>query len=158
AGEVDPAAVKAAVGRAFGAWKVPGAALAATPAPPASPARKLVVVNRKDSVQSLFIVGRLVPTITEPDYFPLLVANTLYAGAFGSRLVQNIREDKGYTYSPQGRLQAFQKTGVLRVRADVRTDVTAGTLLEIDYELGRMGATSPTDDELARAKRYQTGL
>jgi len=158
AGEIDPAAVKATVGRVFGTWKVAGSAIAPPPAPPASASRRLVVVNRKDSVQSLFLVGRLVPTVTEPDYYPLLVANTLYAGAFGSRLVQNIREDKGYTYSPQGRLQAFQKTGVLRVRADVRTDVTAGTLLEIDYELNRMGATSPGDEELARAKRYQTGL
>jgi predicted Zn-dependent peptidase len=158
AGEVDPAAVKATVGRVFGTWKAEGPALAPPPAPAASPGQKLVVVNRKDSVQSLFIVGRLVPTVTQPDYFPLLVANTVYAGAFGSRLVQNIREDKGYTYSPQGRLQAFEKTGVLRVRADVRTDVTAGTLLEIDYELGRMGATSPSEEELARAKRFQTGL
>jgi predicted Zn-dependent peptidase len=158
AGEVDPVAVKAMVGRAFGGWKVEGPALTPTPAPGPSPGRKLVVVSRKDSVQSLFIVGRLVPTVTEPDYFPLLVANTLYAGAFGSRLVQNIREDKGYTYSPQGRLQAFQRTGVLRVRADVRTDVTAGTLLEIDYELDRLGATNPGAEELARAKRYQTGL
>ena len=157
-GDVDAAAVSAAVTRFFGPWKATGEAPGATPAPPAASARRLLVVNRPGSVQSLILMGRPVATTTDPAYFPLLVANTICAGSFGSRLTENIREDKGYTYSPRGSIAARQKGGLLTVQADVRTEVTAAALLEMFYELDRMGATPPTDEELSRAKRYQGGL
>jgi len=86
------------------------------------------------------------------------VANTICAGSFGSRLTENIREDKGYTYSPRGGIAARQKGGLLTVQADVRTEVTAAALLEMFYELDRMGATPPSEEEMSRAKRYQGGL
>jgi predicted Zn-dependent peptidase len=157
-GNVDAAAVTAAVNRAFGTWKGTGSAPEPTPASPAAGARKLVVVPRPGSVQSQILMGRPVVTVTDPQYFPLLVANTICAGSFGSRLTENIREDKGYTYSPGGTVQARQKGGLLTVRADVRTEVTGASLLEMFYELDRMAATVPADEELSRAKRYQTGL
>jgi predicted Zn-dependent peptidase len=157
-GDVDAAAVNAAVSRFFGPWKGTGDAPAQTPAPPAAAARRLLVVNRPGSVQSQILMGRPVATVTDPQYYPLLVANTICAGSFGSRLVENIREDKGYTYSPGGGVQARQKGGLLTVRADVRNEVTGAALLEMFYELDRMGATSPTEEELSRAKRYQGGL
>jgi zinc protease len=115
-------------------------------------------VNRPGSVQSLILAGRPTVTATEPEYYPLLVANTIFSGSFSSRLVRNIREDKGYTYSPRGAVVAREAGGLLRVRADVRNEVTGASTLEIFYELDRMGATSPTADELSRAKRYQAGL
>jgi predicted Zn-dependent peptidase len=118
----------------------------------------LLVVNRPGSVQSQILLGRPVATVTDPAYYPLLVAHTICAGSFGSRLTENIREDKGYTYSPGGGVQARAQGGLLTVRADVRTEVTAAALLEVFYELDRMGATAPTTEELSRAKRYQGGL
>jgi zinc protease len=157
-GDVDAAAVNAAVTRFFGAWKGTGEAPAPTPASPGASPRRLFVVNRPGSVQSQILMGRPVVTSTDPAYYPLLVANTICAGSFGSRLTENIREDKGYTYSPGGGVQARQKGGLLTVRADVRTEVTAASLLEMFYELDRMGATDPTAEELSRAKRYQAGL
>jgi len=157
-GDVDAAAASAAVTRLFGPWKGTGEAPAATPPTPAASPRRLLVVNRPGSVQSLILIGRPAVTVTDPAYYPLLVANTICAGSFGSRLVENIREDKGYTYSPRGSVQARQKGGFLNVRADVRTEVTAASLLEMFYELDRMGATLPSAEELARAKRYQGGL
>jgi predicted Zn-dependent peptidase len=116
------------------------------------------VVARPGSVQSQILVGRPTVTVTDPAYYPLLVANTICAGSFGSRLVENIREDKGYTYSPGGSVSAYQKGGLLRVQADVRNEVTAAALMEMLYEMDRMAATSPTEEELSRAKRYQSGL
>jgi predicted Zn-dependent peptidase len=116
------------------------------------------VVNRPGSVQSQILIGRTVATVTDPRYYPLLVANTICAGSFGSRLVENIREDKGYTYSPGGGVQARQKGGLLTVRADVRNEVTGASLLEMFYELDRMAATDPSAEEMSRAKRYQAGL
>ena len=158
-GAVDPAALEAVIGKAFGGWKATGAAPAEVPAaPPARDARTIVVVDRPGSVQSEIRVGRPTMRPSDPDYHAMVVANTIFGGAFSSRLTDNIREDKGYTYSPGSGNIARQHGGLLRVRAAVRTDVTAGTLLEIFYELDRMGATLPTDEELSRAKRYQTGL
>ena len=157
-GDVDAGAVSAAVTRFFGPWKATGEAPAATPPSPAASARRLLIVNRPGSVQSQILMGRPAATTTDPDYFPLLVANTICAGSFGSRLTENIREDKGYTYSPYGSIAARQKGGLLTVQADVRTEVTAGALLEMFYELDRMGATPPGEEEMSRAKRYQGGL
>jgi zinc protease len=157
-GDVDPEAVRKAVGRAFGAWKGAGVPPAPAPAAPPAPPRRLLAVHRPGSVQSLFLVGRPVPTASDPRYYPLVVANTVFGGTFGSRLVQNIREEKGYTYSPRAAVQAMEKTGLLSVRADVRNQVTGASLLEITYELDRMATTDPTDEELKRAKRYQSGL
>ncbi len=157
-GDVDAAAVSTAVTRFFGPWKSVGEAPSATPAPPPASPRRILVVNRPGSVQSQVLMGRTTPTVTDPDYYPLLVANTICAGSFGSRLVENIREDKGYTYSPGGGVAAREKAGYLTIQADVRTEVTGASLLEMFYELDRMGATLPTDEELSRAKRFQTGL
>jgi predicted Zn-dependent peptidase len=157
-GNVDAAAVSTAVTRYFGPWKGAGEAPAPTPASPGPSARRILVVSRPGSVQSLILMGRPAATVTDPDYFPLLVANTICAGSFGSRLVENIREDKGYTYSPGGSVSAREKGGLLTVRADVRSEVTAAALLEMFYELDRMGATPPSDEEMSRAKRYQAGL
>jgi predicted Zn-dependent peptidase len=157
-GHVDAAAVSGAVTRFFGPWTATGEAPTATPAPPDASPRRLLVVNRPGSVQSLILMGRPSATVTHPDYFPLLVANTICAGSFGSRLVENIREDKGYTYSPRGSVSAREKGGLLTARADVRNDVTAAALMEMFYEFDRMGATPPSDEELSRAKRYQGGL
>jgi zinc protease len=157
-GAVDGAVVSGAVTRAFGPWKGTGEGPAATPPVPAAGARRIFVVPRPGSVQSTITVGRPAPTVSDPDYFPLLVGNTICAGSFGSRLVENIREDKGYTYSPGGSVATMQKGGLLTLDADVRNEVTAGTLLEIFYEMDRMGSTLASDEEMSRAKRYQSGL
>ena len=157
-GDLDTAAVGALVRRHFGSWRGVGEPPAATPASPGPSPRRFLVVNRPGSVQSQIVLGRPTVTITDPGYWPLLVANTICAGSFGSRLTENIREDKGYTYSPGGGVQARRQGGLLKVRADVRSEVTGAALLEMFYELDRMGATLPTDEELARAKRYQSGL
>jgi zinc protease len=157
-GDIDPAAVRKLITQSFGSWKGTGEAPGATPAPPAAAGRRFFYVNRPGSVQSLILVGRPTITVTDPDYYPLLVANTICAGSFTSRLTENIREDKGYTYSPRGTVQTMQQGGFLRVRADVRNDVTGATLNEIFYEMDRMATTNPTDEELSRAKRYQSGL
>ena len=117
-----------------------------------------MVVERPGSVQSEIRVGRPTMKASDPDFHAMVVANTIFGGAFSSRLTENIREDKGYTYSPGSSNRAREQGGLLEVGAAVRTDVTAGALLEIFYELDRMGATLPTEEELTRAKRYESGM
>jgi predicted Zn-dependent peptidase len=158
-GDFDGAAVQAAVTRHFGPWRGTGEAPAATPPGPAAAAtRQLLIVPRPGSVQSQILLGRPAATVTDPAYYPLLVANTICAGSFGSRLVENIREDKGYSYSPGGGIAVRAKSGLLTARADVRNEVTAAALTEMFYEQDRMAATMPTDEELSRARRFQGGL
>jgi len=72
--------------------------------------------------------------------------------------VLNIREDKGYTYSPRSNLRTYREAGVLVTQADVRNPVTGATLNEINYELNRMCTTNPTDSEMTQAKRYIVGV
>ncbi len=156
-GDLDEHAANLAAA-AFRGWKGVGEPVPETPPSPKPRGRELYLVDRPGSVQSTLMVGRPAPRATDPDYYPTLVANTIFGGAFGSRLVLNIREDKGYTYSPRVSVQTFREGGLLQARADVRNEVTAPTLLEIFYELDRMAATAPTAEELAKAKRYQSGL
>lgn len=158
AGAFDAKVVGAEVGKLLGGWKAAGEGVPATAPAPGAGARKILLVDRSGSVQSEIRVGRPTVKATDADYYRLQVANTIFGGAFSSRLVENIREDKGYTYSPRSQARTFAQGGMLWIRAAVRTDVTAATLLEIFYELDRMGATLPTADEMTRAKRLQSGL
>src|ERR1022692_1334614 len=76
---------------------------------------------------------------------------------FSSRLTSNIREDKGYTYSPYAYVNPFLRAAEVITHADVRNEVTVPTLNEIQYELNRLATTSPTDEELTAAKRNLVG-
>jgi predicted Zn-dependent peptidase len=157
-GAFDPAMAQDAIARAFGGWKGRGAPLEEPPAPPVARGRDLAFVARPGSVQSTLRVGRTGPAITDPDYFAIMVADAVYGGGFASRLTENIREDKGYTYSPGSSFMTRRLGGLLQVDADVRNEVTAATLMEIFYELDRMGTTEVPGDELRTAQRLQTGL
>lgn len=159
AGAVEPTVLKPLIRNAFSGWKKSGQTPPATPPGPAARgSRVLKVIDRPGSVQSEIRVGGPTARATDPDFHAMVVANTIFGGSFASRLTENIREDKGYTYTPDSAVEVREQGGLLRVEAAVRTEVTAGALLEIFYELDRMGATFPTEEELARAKRYQSGL
>jgi predicted Zn-dependent peptidase len=90
-------------------------------------------------------------------YPALQLANLVFGGYFSSRLVENIREDKGYTYGPHSRIDHGAAGSVLVVDADVATEVTAPALLEIGYELGRMATQPVTEAELADVRQYAVG-
>ena len=158
-GAVDPAAVTAKATRLFGSWK--GSGDAPLPAPDAkSPAgpRRIEILDRPGSVQSVLVVGLLGPLRTSSDASALELAMTIYGGAFSSRLVQNLREEKGYTYSPGAGVRWLAARGTVRSRAAVRSDVTGASLGEIFYEMTRMATTEPTDEEMDRSRRVFVGL
>jgi zinc protease len=157
-GAFDPEVVSEAVAKAFGGWKAVGPAPAETPPVISSKGREILFVPRPGSVQSNILVGRIGPHRSEPGFLPALVANSVYGSSFASRLTANIREDKGYSYSPGSALQVVQRGGLFEVRAQVRNEVTAAALLEIIYELDRMGVTDVSADELKRAQRFQSGF
>ena len=157
-GDVTPDAAFAAAEKAFSGW-VRGT----VPPPPSAPlpaleGRKVVFVQRPNSVQSSISVGNFTIRRNDPRWPVLNVANQIYGGAFDSRLVRNIREEKGYTYSPQSSFQAMGQAGLYRAAADVRNDVTGPTLTEIYGEIDKLRASGPSEPELENVKTYARGL
>ncbi len=158
-GDFDADGFTATVEKLLGNWKAPAvAALPPAPKPPAANPHSLYLVNRPGSVQTTFMLGAFGPLRGSPDYAPVQVANAIYGGMYGSRLILNIREDKGYTYSPGSFIQSYRQAGTLVTRADVRNPVTGASLNEMDYELNRMATTSPSDDEMTHAQRFLVGF
>lgn len=157
-GAVDKSTVQKEARRVFASWKSKGADLPATPPVPPDNPRRIFLLDRAESVQSEIRVGRPTVKATDPAYYPLLVANTVFGSSSSGRLFSNLREDKGYTYTPYSQVTTYEEGGSLEAMAAVRTEVTGATLMELRYELDRMGLTTVDDGELDRAKRYQTGL
>src|SRR5439155_6912454 len=116
------------------------------------------IVDRPGSVQTnIRLAGMAVPP-GHHDSYALECANTIFGGNAMSRLFLNIREEKGYTYSPHSGFQHLQRASYFEVAADVGTEVTAPSLVETRYELGRMVAVEVGKDELEAVQRYLTGL
>jgi len=158
-GDFDNARMLELASTNFASWKNPDAAPVAAPArPSASPEHAIFIVQRPGSVQTTLQLGTFGPLRSDADFEAAEVANAIYGGTFSSRLTTNIREDKGYTYSPGARLSTYQLAATLVTRADVRNEVTGPSLNEITYELNRLATTSPSDEELAKAKRFLVGI
>jgi predicted Zn-dependent peptidase len=116
-----------------------------------------LLVHRAGSVQSSIRMGGPALCRDDPMYPALQLTNLLYGGFFSSRLVANIREDKGYTYSPRSRIDHAAVGSTLVVEADVATEVTAPALLEMWYELGRLSTLPPSVQELDDVRQYANG-
>ena len=157
-GPVKAGKVKGWSRSAFKGWRAEGEAPKEVPAVADDHAPKLWTVDRKGSVQSAIRIGAPGVAATHADATALDVANALLGGGFASRIVQNIREDKGYTYSPGSSVRRYGVGGSVVVRADVRNEVTGAAINEIFYELDRLGTTPVGAAELDRAKRYTAGL
>jgi zinc protease len=158
-GDFDAQTMMRAARRLFSGWAKPSE-------PPLSPVQEpshtnpheILLIERPGSVQTTFALGAFGPTERDPDFAAGEVANAIYGGMFGSRLINNIREDRGYTYSPGAFVQTRRQAGLFQTRADVRNAVTGAAFNEIDYELNRMATTAPTQEEITRARRYLVGL
>jgi zinc protease len=115
-------------------------------------------VQRPNSIQSSIAVGNIAIKRSDPRWYELTLANTIYGGAFNSRIVRNIREEKGYTYSPQSAMTGFGNAGFYRFSADVRNEVTGPTLNEVFKEIDKMRADGSNGAELQGAKSYLRGI
>jgi len=156
-GDFEPDKIMAEIEKAFGGWKGGAAPPADNPPLPGRDKRQIYFVNRPGSIQSAIYIGNITFPRKDKDYFAMRTANTIYCGSFYSRLTRNIREAKGYTYSPFSSSNTQTKAGSFLAGAFVRNEVTGPTILEIFYELDRMRVLPVTDEELAAAKEYQTG-
>ena len=142
----------------FGNWKAPEPSALPSPAPPHHSGRHVHLVHLPGSVQTQVLLGNLAITRRDPDWYRLVLANSIYGGAFHSRLVINIREQKGYTYSPRSTVNALRQHGYFSVHAAVRNEVAAATLTEVFYEMDRMRSLPVTPEELDSARSYLSGV
>jgi predicted Zn-dependent peptidase len=155
AGVFDRAAMEAAVREAFGSWRAADAPPA--PAAPAPRDRGFALVDRPDAPQSTIMIGLRVPDPSSPSWIPLDVTDALLGGSFGSRITSNIREQKGYTYSPFSTVTANLKTSHWVETADVTTAVTGPALQEIVGEITRLGKEAPAAAELQGIQKNLSG-
>jgi zinc protease len=156
-GDIDVEKTFAEIEKAFGSWKSGTVPPEDNPPVPKRDKRQIYFVDRPGSIQSAIYIGNVSIPRKDKDYFAIRTANTIYGGSFYSRLTRNIRETKGYTYSPFSSSNTQAKTGSFQAGAFVRNEVTGPTLLEIFYELDRMRVLPVTDEELNAAKEYSTG-
>jgi len=144
--------------RVFGDWsgKKPPAKVSAEPPHPRG--RKVYLVHVPGAVQTQILAGCHAITRKHPDWVKMGLTNSLFGGAFNSRLVMNIREDKGYTYSPRSGVTALRQHGFFSVSAAVRNDVVAASLTEIFYEMDKLRSVLVPEAELADAQNYLSGV
>jgi zinc protease len=156
AGRFDGGEMKKAVATAFGGWVKGAAPLINTPKVKAQ--HVLDVTDRPGAAQSILLLGLPVPDPTSPDAIPLAVTNVLLGGSFGSRITSNIREQKGYTYSPRSEISRRYHDAYWAESADVTTQYTGPSLKEIFGEIERLSKEPPGDAELQGIQRYMSGL
>lgn len=157
-GDFEPRALLGSIERIFGSWAGKKPAAKDTPALQQLRGRKVYLVHNPGAVQTQILVGCYAITRKHPDWIRLGLANSLYGGAFNSRLVMNIREDKGYTYSPRSGITPLRQHGYFSISAAVRNDVVAASLTEIFYELDKLRSVLVPDAELADAQNYLSGI
>ena len=157
AGRVEPDAALRMAEAALGDWRAEG-----TPLPDIAPARReappaRVLVQRDGSVQSAIRLGRPAVAATEADYVPLQLASTVLGGGFSSRVNQNLREDKGYTYGASAYQAPSRNGGRVQAGADVRNEVTGAAIAEFFKEFERLASEPVPAQELEDTKRYVAG-
>jgi zinc protease len=156
-GDITPKRADALVAKAFGGWTAE-AVSKEVPRAPKMAGQTALLVNRPGAVQTTIKLGGPAPSRADAGFAAAAMANMVFGGYFSSRLVANIREDKGYTYSPASYLEHPSAGSRLQISADVATAVTGPSILEIMYELGRISSVPVTQDELDQARRYAIGI
>jgi predicted Zn-dependent peptidase len=155
-GKFNSAAVKKAIETAFSSWKKGNSATRNVPT--VNGKRNFATIDRPNSPQSTIYLGMPAPNPADADFIKFTVMDTILGGAFGSRITSNIRENKGYTYSPGSFMFTRYKTGFWIESADVTTQFTGASIKEILYEINRMKTEPVSDAELNGIKNYMTGL
>ncbi len=157
-GDLSPARTLDTAAEALRGWVSAGDRAAQTLAPPPPVVGDdLLARHRPAAVQSqIRMSGAAVPR-GDPAYPAVQIANLVYGGYFSSRLVENIREDKGYTYSARSTLEFWPERAAVTVAFDTTSPSTAPALLEARYELGRISLIPPTQDEVDAARNYALG-
>ena len=122
------------------------------------PAADLIQHTEKaDSVQSAIAIGNISINKKHPDFLKLSVLNTVFGGYFGSRLMSNIREEKGYTYGIYSSFVSYPHGGFIEIASEVGKEVREATLAEIKHEIDVLRTELIDEEELQIVKNYMSG-
>lgn len=114
-------------------------------------------LEKSDAIQSAIRIGQLAINRNHADFPGFQVLNTILGGYFGSRLMANIREDKGYTYGIGSALVSFKNAGYFFIASEVGADVCASTMEEIEKEINILKNEPVTEEELSLVRNYMLG-
>jgi predicted Zn-dependent peptidase len=152
-GDVNPAQIEQKINSLFGNWQRGEVTSLNYGEPPKASTTTIYLIDKPGAAQSSFRIGAVgVPRSTQ-DYFALTVMNTILGGSFTSRLNQNLREARGYTYGAGSRFDMRRAAGPFTASAEIVSAKSDSALIEFMKELNNIRQTVPAD-ELSRAKRY----
>lgn len=115
------------------------------------------LIVKEDALQSAIRIGKVLFNKTHPDFQALQILNTIFGGYFGSRLMSNIREDKGYTYGIGSGLVSLQNSGYFFISTEVGVEVCQNAIHEIYFEMNRLREELVQENELQLVKNYLLG-
>ncbi len=153
-GQFDKRKVRGAIRKAFRKWDEGPAPLVLIPEMPDAP--QITLIDRPGAVQSTIRLGKRVPALDRS--VELEAADTILGGYFSSRITRNIREDKGYTYSPNSAVSVEYKSAYWRQNADITSEATGPALAEVVKEIRGLQDERPPEDELQGIKNYMNGI
>jgi len=156
-GRIDSAAALKLAREAFGDWQASGDAVPEVAPPAATAPVQRLLLERPGSVQATLRLGRPGMAASGDEQVALRLTSTVIGTGFSSRLNQNLREEKGYTYGARAGGQSWRVGGAITGGADVRNEVTAAAMTEYVKEYRRIGAEPVPEAELAMNKRYMAG-
>ncbi len=156
AGRYDRKALEAALRHSFGDWHE-GTAPTVLP-PTVSESLQLALIDNPGAQQASLRIAVPVPDPAHARYIPTTLMNSLLGGTFGSRIMANIREDKGYSYSPDSSISARRGGALWIMSAEIASEHTAAAITEIFREIERLQHEIPPAAELDAVKTYRSGL
>jgi predicted Zn-dependent peptidase len=152
-GDVNPSQIEAKITSLFGGWQRGDIPALNYGEPPKASTTTIYLIDKPGAAQSSFRIGAVGAPRSTKDYFALTVMNTILGGSFTSRLNQNLRETRGYTYGAGSRFDMRRAAGPFLASAEIVTAKSDSALIEFMKELNRIREVVPAD-ELSRAKRY----
>lgn len=155
-GDLSPQAAAEQAAQALAGWTGPRSAQVLG-TPPAVVGGVLTAHHRPGAVQSQTRLTSAGVLRTDPGYAAAQLANIVFGGYFSSRLVENLREDKGFTYHAHSALEFWPGRSAMTISYDTATDVAAAALVETRHELGRIALTPPAEAEVDAARNYAIG-
>jgi predicted Zn-dependent peptidase len=157
AGNVDDNTIKI-IDKILGHQKYSGEVSATEVAVPLSNNKgELIFMEQEDALQSAIRLGKLLPSKIHEDFIPLYICNVILGGYFGSRLMSNIREDKGYTYGIGSGIMSHKDISYLAISTEVGAGVTNQTLNEVRFELDRLSSELVPEKEMSLVRNYLKG-
>lgn len=114
-------------------------------------------IDKEGALQTAVRAGRMLFNKNHPDFHNFLFLNTLLGDYFGSRLMANIREDKGYTYGIGSMVSELDGTGYFLIATEVGKEVREDTLKEIQFELSRLQTELVPEEEMQLVRNYMLG-